>query len=264
LLPSLTGVGTQQASTVYVEYYNNQRTPTFEEFEVSRRGRVRNQMQLIRLNDHVGVRYDIQSPDDDFEIYDVVSDPKEKNNLALVDAGKNLQREMKEKVLQLRRPDTSAVRPYDSAFIPPVMKEHVEPGIAWATYRGDFPWIPMTDQLETSATGANAGIDPALLKSDDILLQCTGYIRVTESGDYTLALTANGTALIRIHDALVIDADFGYEPGTSRAAAVHLAAGLHPFTFLYKRNGREPADFTLMWNGPGETLGAIPVSMFYH
>lgn len=82
LLPSLAGKGKQEKSLLYVEYYGGDRTPDFKAFEASRRGKKRGQMQLIRMNDLVGVRYDIKSADDDFEIYNVVKDPKQTKNLA--------------------------------------------------------------------------------------------------------------------------------------------------------------------------------------
>ena len=75
-------IGTQRPSTIYVEYDDPYATPNYPEFEPAHRGRVHNQMQVIRLNGFQGVRYDITSQTDDFEIYDVDSDLKEATNLA--------------------------------------------------------------------------------------------------------------------------------------------------------------------------------------
>ena len=95
-------------------------------------------MQWLRLGDYVGVRYDIKSADDDFEIYNVDTDLSQHHNLAS-GTGKELplalpassgnaqktgvtveafQSFLKSKVLQMHRPNSSAPRPYDSAFIP--------------------------------------------------------------------------------------------------------------------------------------------------
>src|SRR5690606_22350838 len=84
LLPLLTGrpQDQQQPSTVYIEYFQNGRTPAFADFDRSLRNRRRNQMQLIREGNFVGVRYDIQSHADEFAIYDIVRDPGQNNNLA--------------------------------------------------------------------------------------------------------------------------------------------------------------------------------------
>jgi arylsulfatase A-like enzyme len=154
LVPSLTGNGDQRSSDIYIEYYQPGKTPNFKEFAPNHRGRRRNQMQLLRLGDYAGVRYDIKSANDSFEIYNVVKDPQERNNLALkpnkkvriekkgsLDAnilGKTrmngLETYIKARVLQVRHPDPAAPRPYDSAFIPPV-KASVVPGVNWKLLR---------------------------------------------------------------------------------------------------------------------------------
>ncbi len=79
LLPSLLNKGKQAASHIYVEYFQGGETPAYEDFLPEHRSRRRNQMQMLRVGDTVGVRYDIQDQDDDFEIYDVVKDPQQEN-----------------------------------------------------------------------------------------------------------------------------------------------------------------------------------------
>jgi arylsulfatase A-like enzyme len=117
-LPSLTGSGNQKESFVYVEYFEGGKTPEYEEFLPKHQGKKRNQMQMIRLNDYVGVRYDIQSAEDDFEIYNVINDPQEANNLAGNPDMKLLQQQFKDKTLQSRMPNNTAPRPYDDALVP--------------------------------------------------------------------------------------------------------------------------------------------------
>jgi arylsulfatase A-like enzyme len=84
LVPTLTGHGRQRPSTVYVEYFDPSSTPNYAEFEPAHRQRLRNQMQVIGLDGYQGVRYDIGSQTDNFEIYDALHDPKEATNLALL------------------------------------------------------------------------------------------------------------------------------------------------------------------------------------
>ena len=73
LVPTLLGAGTQRDSTIYVEYFDiDTATPDYPEFEPSHRNRSRNQMQVVRLNGYQGVRYNIGSQSDNFEIYDVL------------------------------------------------------------------------------------------------------------------------------------------------------------------------------------------------
>ena len=96
-------------------------------------------MQVIRLNGLQGVRYNIASHADDFEIYDVANDLKEATNLALNPAYAGLQQQMKARVLQLRRPDASAPRPYDDELVPAVSVSPITSGIEWKAYAQSFP-----------------------------------------------------------------------------------------------------------------------------
>ena len=82
------------------------------------RAAARNQMQVIGLNGYQGVRYNIIAHSDNFEIYDVAHDLKEATNLAADPAFATLQQQMKDRVLQLRRPDSIAPRPYDYELVP--------------------------------------------------------------------------------------------------------------------------------------------------
>jgi len=261
LLPSLTGKGRQRESTVYVEYYNNQKTPNFDVFEPARRGRIRNQMQLVRVGDMVGVRYDIQSTNDDFEIYNVVDDPKETNNLAKDMA--QLQAQMKEKVLRLRRPDTSAVRPYDEALIPPVDKNNLLHGVIWKTYEDKSPWIPKVYTLEPVANGKSVNLSPPSKQGASVIV-FEGYVKIQESGTYTFALKAKGEALLRIHDATVIDADYGYTWGKKMSGSVMLRAGYHPIKLYHKKSPSGKYDFNLLWSGPGFDMIPVSPAVLFH
>ena len=126
LLPELTGTGKIKDRAVYVEYFQNGTTPEYKEFSPLHRGRKRNQMQLIRTGNYVGVRYDIQSAADNFEIYDVSKDPQEIHNLADEPGMDTLDVWMKAHVLQMRRPNASAPRPYDNEPVPAVGEVNTE------------------------------------------------------------------------------------------------------------------------------------------
>src|SRR5690606_4230523 len=151
LLPSLRAEGEQAESLVYAEYFHPGAMPAYTAFAPAHRGRRRNQMQMIQVDGLIGVRYDVQSASDDFEIYDVVSDPGQTRNLALGKA--DVQQRMKERVLQLRVADTSAARPYDDAFIPALhgidAGVHAPPEVKFYTVKTS--WLPRVD-----GTGAEA------------------------------------------------------------------------------------------------------------
>lgn len=284
LLPALTGRGTQLHPLVYMEYDQPGKTPSFEDFAPAHRGRRRDQMQSIRVGDYMGVRYDIRSAKDSFEIYNVVKDPGQRRNLALkphdqVYLGSSIQRPpglparmrirdlqafMQARVLQVRRPDTAAPRPYDTALVPAVQAV-VRSGVFWKVYIGQYPWIPQTPTLRASATGTAALLTVApTTKGEDGLLCVTGYIRIPTDGVYTFYVISKTNALLRLHDAQLIDEDHGYPGGVERQASIPLKAGLHPFRFYARMAKNIPVGATIEWSGPGIAKQTLPASVLFY
>ncbi|HOX59985.1 MAG TPA: Ig-like domain-containing protein [Candidatus Paceibacterota bacterium] len=220
-------------------------------------------MQVIRLDGYQGVRYDIASPADDFEIYDVAGDPKQTTNLAANPAFAALQQRMQDRVLRLRRPDASAPRPYDNALIPAVPASPITHGVEWKAYAEAFPWVPELTVLGSSSSGATNAPTLAVRPRDDGFgLLFTGYLVAPADGDYTFYVAADTGALLRIHDATVVDADFGYAGGTELSGVIKLRTGLHPFRLYYaRRSGGAPA-LSFSWSGPGIEKQTVPESAF--
>lgn len=229
LLPSLTGKGRQEQAQVYVEYTEGGNTPNFKEFEASRRGRKRNQMQMIRMGDLVGVRYNIQSAADDFEIYNVVKDPKESSNLGTDPAYRNLQESMKEKVLQVRKVDAEARRPYDAAFIPAVNpKSRLIPGLSWKFFGGDFQYVPSEKGTAVQEKGTAKAMEHNGVPKLPGMVLYEAWFKAPKDGEYSFSIETNGKAYVRLHEAELLDADYGYRPGKELERTVKLKAGYHP------------------------------------
>lgn len=261
LLPLLTGRGEKAPRRpLYFEYFVAGRTPPYPDFESSRRGRPRQQMQAVRAGDLVGVRYNVTSADDPFEIYDVVRDPKEAHRLEPGPATNAAEARMKEFALRARRPDPDAPRPYDRALVPAVAEtpSAFVPGVEWRTYDGRFPWLPDCAALRPSLSGRSARPSPSSPETDAAVTEFTGFLSVPADGEYTFHLANPGPAMFRLHDATIIDADFGYAPGTERRATARLARGLHPFRLTLLRPDRGAGDLALQWSGPG--LERQPIS----
>lgn len=259
LVPALTGRGTQKPSTVYIEYFEGAKTPGYEEFENAKRGRIRKQMQAIRMGDFMGVRYQIQSHADPFEIYNVVADPQETKNLAAAEP--KLQQQMHDAVLRLRHRDANAKRPYDDALVPALHPARTEPGIEWRAFAQPMPWLAKLEELPPSATGNAKTPDTAEESASALLF--TGYIQAPADGDYSFWLPATSNGLLRIHEITVIDA--GPVPDGQRAptdgeasGAIQLTAGKHPFR-LYLRGGVRR---NLEWSGPQMLRQLVPESAF--
>jgi hypothetical protein len=265
LLPALTGQGTQRTPRVYVEYFHNAKTPKYDEFEPSHRNRVRQQMQTLVIGDHVGVRYDVKKASDDFEIYDAVKDPKQAHNLAKRPDMVGLQKQFKETALQVRRPDEGAKRPYDDEPVPAVAAAGgARPGLNWRAYAGPFPWVPQFDAL--TATGAGRADELKVDAAGGAAgVRFDGYIEAPADGRYTFSVAGDGGVVMRLHEATVIDADFGYTGGREVSATIVLKAGRHPFHLSYARRSGATADapaLTLQWSGPGFEKRPVPAGAF--
>jgi arylsulfatase A-like enzyme len=265
LVPLLTGKGRQRKSTVYSEYFHEAKTPNYSEFAPEHRGRKREQMQAIRLGDYQGVRYNVTSHSDNFEIYDVAKDPGERINLASKPEFASLQQKMKDTVLQLRRPDANAGRPYDNELVPAASIASLKPGIAWSSYKGNFPWLPELTMLHASSAGITNHPAIAIQQHETGTgLLFTGYLDVPTDGEYTIYLSADTRALLRIHEATVIDEDFGYSLNTEKSGVIRLKAGKHPFRLYYATQTKSSPSLSFCWSGPGIEKQPIPDTAFFH
>lgn len=280
LLPLMTGKKLSKDRPLYIEYKNEEPTPNYTEFSSKHRGRIRNQMQWIRTGPYVGVRYDIKSSDDDFEIYNVVSDPAQLDNLSLkpntklsiannelqylTTLGKvsidTLQSYFKSKVLQMRRPNLSTPRPYDSASIPSIRKDNLGQGINWKLYKTSTLWIPQVDNLHPFKEGYSEVLDIAALPAiENATCVFSGYISVPTDGEYTFYMSCDAKAFLRIHTIQLIDEDYAYPGNVLRSANVFLKAGLHPITLsYYRREDIGPPFLKLDWSGPNLQRQRIP------
>jgi arylsulfatase A-like enzyme len=268
LVPEWTGTGVQRdRGYVYVEYYEMHKTPSYKEFAPNHRGRQRNQMQVLRMGDFLGVRYDIQTQADNFEIYNMTADPQETKDLAAQMPA--LEQRMKDTALQVRRPNHSARRPYDDALVPAIAAASSRPGVDWRAYEGAFPWVPDLEapgapaSPPAVATGSTPHPDLAVRPRDnDIGLLFSGCLNIHRDGEYIFHLRADTGAVLRIHDATVIDADFGYTPGKAVQGAIKLHAGWHPFRLFYAHGTKGQPSLNLTWTEPGKTEAPIPDSVF--
>ena len=254
LLPELSGKGERRDSTIYVEYSSESKTPPQPDFLASRRGAARNQMQMIRFGDLVGVRHDIRSHETDFEIYDVMKDPSQRKNLA--SGMTDLQQQMKDRVLQIRRPDSTAPRAYaDELAVPPAPpKFKTKPGLEVRTYQMKPAW-PVDD---TGLTPASTEVlpTPAAVKGKGNAVLLRGWLRVERDGEYQFTLPSACKAVLKLHAATVIDQSQAPLP---EGGSVRLKAGLHPMT-LSVIAGDEGAE--LMWSADGNELAPVAAEFF--
>jgi arylsulfatase A-like enzyme len=280
LLPELTGEGTQlDRGYLYVEYYEGGRVPDYQAFAPAHRDMERGQMQAIRMGDYMGVRYNVQSPQDPFQIFRVDEDTHQATNLlvrlpeakarlgplsgpgAAETFFPKLEQTMQNLALQVRRPNASAPRPYDHLPVPPSRTSVPTNGmVTYAVYEGDWPWVPEFTTMPPLKTGWTKGINLEVRPQKQhygILFE--GYIHAQVPGNYTFYLEDDGGAILRVHDATVIDNDFNHVDWPGVQADIHLAAGWHSFR-LYYRHETGPANLSLKLAGPGFAAQPIPLT----
>lgn len=257
IAPTLTGSGKQHIGTVYSEFLSGGTTKAYREFEASRRGRKRGQMQSILLGDYKGVRVDIENPNTPFEVYHTLNDIKETTNLA-GKPGVPTQQQFEEAILRVRRSDESAKRPYDNIPVPALKGIKTRPAcLLRKTYQGEFSWVPQFDGLPVSQQEVVKGIIPA-----PDAQQFTGYLKVPVDGVYDFALTTKGKAIVRLHDALLINADTNYAAGTpALSGKIPLKAGIHPITINYLPDALD-SSLSLQWQIPGGKMEDISPQHF--
>ena len=258
--PTLTGTGTQrEKGYLYFEFQASGNTPDWPEFP-NHRNDPKGQMQCLRIGKHMGIRTAIATGNENFQIYDVTTDPGQANNLA--PSLPALQTEMKYLALTARRPGAGVTRPYDSLALPARGPATTANGVNWSTFsdpQATWRWVPEFRDLTPVATGTSPTLDLAVRPTDDHFgIAFTGYLRIATAGAYTFHLASDDGAHLWLHDAHVIDADFNHT-GNTTSTPVQLAAGLHPYRLYYRhRSGAEA--LTLEWTGPGIPRQPVPAS----
>jgi arylsulfatase A-like enzyme len=238
LMAALAGRGEQRPGTVYLEYFQPGVTPDFSDFSPTHRGRKRGQMQNIYLNGYMGVRYNVRSADDNFEIYNLANDEQEAHDLGKSADMAALQAAMKARVLQLRVPNSSAPRPYDNAPVPAAAKAPGgAPGLTWSLFQGEWPWLPDFRTLKPARRGQTKSIDLAMAgEGRPFGIAFEGYFYAAQPDEYIFTLSSGGGAMLFLHDIRIIGEPIR-NPAGQFSGKVRLSAGWHPIRLYHRHSG---------------------------
>ena len=250
MLSSMTGQGKQQPANVYIEYFNNGKTPGYGIFDKAHAGRKRGQMQAIRIGDYIGVRYDIQTHADGFEIYHILKDPKQTTSLADQPGMAKLQQEMKDEVLRRRVVNDSAKRPYDNEPMPAVNNIKTKPGILTTTDDRAVPYVVAGADPQPHLVLAGR-IPSSYESTKDGTMQFVGYLDVPRAGVYTFEFKCDNRALMKLHQATVIDHDKPFDKDRTTRVSVNLEAGLHPYRLYVNTDKGVRHHLSMKWIVPG-------------
>ena len=158
---------------------------------------------------------------------------------------------MKDRVLRLRIVNDSAKRPYDNQPVPGLPQPDHFADVRWTACDGNFPFVPDVRAIHESELGTITEAD----RRDDVCInvsarnkgavQFNSWINVEETGHYVLSFSTPTKGFVRVHEAGVLDADYGYESGATLTATLHLGIGYHPVrvTVLTDDGGKAAYEF---------------------
>jgi hypothetical protein len=215
-------------------------------------------MQMLRAGDLVGVRYHIQTHEDDFQIYDVVKDPAQRRNLA--SSMSDLQQRFKDRVLQVRRPNSTAPRSYmDSHAMPAaVPPAPTAPGLEMQLIPHPVPWPVASSAAKQESrvmVAAPQAAELAIGTAHGLIF--SGWLKVPTEASYTFSLPDGCRAIMKLHEATVLDTDRGDGGGP-----VKLAAGFHPLFLSAAIKEKSPAP-ELRWAAESKEAVPVPAEAFW-
>jgi HEAT repeat protein len=112
-----------------------------------------------------------------------------------------------------------------------------EKGVNYACYEGDWDRLPDFSKLKPNKTGKCAYFDLSVRTSDDQFgLKFTGFVRITEAGNYAFSTYSDDGSRLYIGDQVVVDND-GCHGGEEQIGKIQLNAGMHPITVVFFEKG---------------------------
>lgn len=177
---------------------------------------------------------------------------------------------MKDRVLRVRRPNPTAPRPYDMVPMPALDSPQITgQGLNYRVFEIKTSWVPAIETIEVDPvnTGISESCDLEMATKENdnkIVIEYSGMLKVPETGKYIFTLKTGGGALLRIHDAAVIDTGKGYKPGTSIPSSIILEEGYHPIQLIDARGEEGTPFLELKWSGPEFSQKLVEPEHYVH
>lgn len=136
------------------------------------------------------------------------------------------------------------------------------PGVRFQYFEGDFGDETTMERAEAKSSGVS---DDFRLRprgrEDQVGFRYTGFIRVTEPGQYTFYTRSDDGSRLRIGTQLVVD-NWGVHPTSEKSGSVVLTTGDHPYQLTWFNGGGETS-LEVLWEGPGIAKQRVPKSALY-
>lgn len=237
LWPLLTGTSKHHRGLVYSEFGVHPSMPKYRDYAANKEGRQRGEQQMFYFctldgRELKAIRTNIQTGEEDFEIYDTLSDEHEAQNLA-GEFTPYQQEELKATALRSRRiydykRDANALkrssgmtgqRPYDQLRIPAHEPMDSRDGVELYQSTASCPWVPKLSSLSHDASGYNyhAKLSQLTLPAGTVTeIRCALLIPEADDNWYfyaKLSPVEGSKVIVKLWDMNLIDADRHYIAG---------------------------------------------------
>ncbi len=299
LLPLLKGESETHSGIVYSEFNVHPSMPKYRDYAPNKAERQRGEQQMLYFTAHDGrqlkaIRTNIKTGEEDFEIYDTLTDEHEANNLASEFSAWQ-QEELKATALRSRRaydykrapealPRNSGMtgkRPYDSIPIPAMEPMLTCEGLTIQHKPCTCPWVPQWNYLEgEKLTLQYHGKLSEVRFPAATLSHIRTNIHIPDDGEQwsfyaRLSPIEGSKAIIKLHEMTLIDADRNYQagelahsgsapnaeeidPSASNKAGIPLQAGIHPLTITLLQGEGGEGQLELYWKR-GKDGDMVPI-----
>lgn len=110
--------------------------------------------------------------------------------------------------------------------------------------------VPNTNIQTTGIFPGFNAAQQALLGETNFAMDCSGYINIPESNNYTFTLTSDDGSELAINNSVLINMDRTQSVASATSSATYLYKGLNSIDVLYYEGPLTNVALILQWNGP--------------
>lgn len=113
--------------------------------------------------------------------------------------------------------------------------------------------VPNTNIQSTGIFPGFNAAEQGLLGETNFAMDCSGYINIPESNNYTFTLTSDDGSELAINNNVLINMDRNQSVASVTSSATYLYKGLNSINVLYFEGPLTNVALILQWNGPASS-----------